>query len=143
MNISQENPGSLNKQVSIGPLADSVPTRIRPAVSRNVSGLGRCRQRAPHAGNLFLLKKACAVHPQGDAAGASGTGGSLSLYSLKPAAAAHCVSLNQAPPDCTPESGARAKAVFIVLSMPPGMQRFIAGRNSSGYNERNSSSGPL
>lgn len=61
----------------------------------------------------------------------------------KRAAAAHCVSLNQAPPDCTPESGARAKAVFIVLSMPPGMQRFIAGRNSSGYNERNSSSGPL
>lgn len=83
------------------------------------------------------------MHPQGDAAGASGTGGSLSLYSLKPAAAAHCVSLNQAPPDCTPESGARAKAVFIVLSMPPGIQRLTAWRNSSGYNDGDYSPGPL
>ena len=53
------------------------------------------------------------MHPQGDAAGASGTGGSLSLYSLKPAAAAHCVSLSQAPPDCTrcPEPARRPSSL--------------------------------
>ena len=53
------------------------------------------------------------MHPQGDAAGASGTGGSLSLYSLKPAAAAHCVSLNQAPPDCprSPEPARRPSSL--------------------------------